>query len=189
MFINRVNDLVIVKNVETIRENFWTCLKNTILTWWIDELIDNEKRMTKFIVNINDKLNEWTRLLKIKFKKSFNVTLKIMTKKKYIFRDVFNRRESREYAQKILHLIKNIEFDNLQNQLNIIYNDINSLLRKNNIKRFKFDVILNEFLKNLNNCKHDWWNYDIKTLRIQKLKNSLIANNQRFDKNNQYDKS
>ena len=29
------------------------------------------------------------------------------------------------------------------------------LLRKNNIKRFKFNVILNEFLKNLNNYKHD----------------------------------
>ena len=80
-------------------------------------------------------------------------------------------------------MIKNIEFDNLQNQLNIIYNDIDSSLRKNNIKRFKIDVILNEFLKNLNDCKHDWWNYDVKILRILKKK-SLIANNQRFDKNN-----
>ena len=176
--------LIVVKNVETIRENFWTCLRNTILTWWINELIDNEKRMTKFIVNINDKLNEWTRLLKIKFKKSFNVTLKIITKKKYIFCNVFSRRESREYVQKILRLIKNIEFNNLQNQLNIIYNDIDSSLRKNDIKRFKFDVILNKFLKNLNNCKHNWWNYDIKILYIQKLKNSSIVNNQRFDKNN-----
>ena len=78
-----------------------------------------------------------------------------MTKKKYIFRDVFNRRESRKYAQKFLHLIKNIEFDNLQNQLNIIYNDIDSSLRKNDIKRFEFNVILNEFLKNLNDCKYN----------------------------------
>ena len=53
-----------------------------------------------------------------------------MTKKKYIFRDVFNRRESRKYVQKILRLIKNVEFNNLQNQLNIIYNNINLLLRK-----------------------------------------------------------
>ena len=74
--------------------------------------------------------------------------LKIMTKKKYILRDVFNRRESRKYAQKILRLVKNIELNNLQNQLNIIYNDIDLLLRKNNIKRFKIDVILKVFLKN-----------------------------------------
>ena len=149
-------------------------------------MIDNEKRMTKFIVDTNDKLSEWTRLLKTKFKKSFNVTLKIMTKKKYIFRDVFNRRESREYVQKILRLIKNVELNSLQNQLNIIYNDIDSSLRKNNIKRLKVDVILNAFLKNLNDCKHDWWNYEIKTLRILKKKSSI--NNQRFDKNDQYDK-
>ena len=38
-----------------------------------------------------------------------------MTKKKYILRDVFNRREFKKYIQKILRLIKNVEFDNLQN--------------------------------------------------------------------------
>ena len=32
-----------------------------------------------------------------------------MTKKKYILHNVFNRRKSQEYAQKILRLIKNIE--------------------------------------------------------------------------------
>ena len=78
-----------------------------------------------------------------------------MTKKKYIFRDVFNRRKSQKYVQKILRLIKNIELDNLQNQLNIIYNNIDSSLRKNRIKRFKVNVILNDFMKNLNDYKHD----------------------------------
>ena len=56
IFINRVNDLIVVKKVESIRENFWTYLRNIILAWWIDELTNNEKRITKFIVNINDKL-------------------------------------------------------------------------------------------------------------------------------------
>ena len=132
--------------------------------------------MIKFIVDTNDKLSEWTRLLKIKFKKSFNIILKIITKKKYIFRVVFNRRESREYVQKILRLIENVDLNNLQNQLNIIYNNIDSLLRKNDIKRLKINVILNAFLKNLNDCKHDWWNYEIKTLRILEKKSSIVNN-------------
>ena len=78
-----------------------------------------------------------------------------MTKKKYILRDAINRRKSREYAQKIFRLIKSVDLNTLQTQLNIIYNDIDSLLRKNNIKRFKIDIILNDILKNLNDCKHD----------------------------------
>ena len=58
IFIDKVNDLIIVKSFESIRENLWIYLKNTILTWWINELIDNEKRMTKLIVDTNDKLSE-----------------------------------------------------------------------------------------------------------------------------------
>ena len=78
-----------------------------------------------------------------------------MTKKKYILRDAINRRKFREYAQKILRLIKNVDLNTLQIQLNIINNDIDSSLRKNDIKRFKVDTILNDMLKNLNDCKYD----------------------------------
>ena len=78
-----------------------------------------------------------------------------MIKKKYVLLDAINRRKFREYAQKILRLIKNVDLNTLQIYLNIIYNDIDSLLRKNDIKRFKIEIILNDILKNLNDCKHD----------------------------------
>ena len=41
-------------------------------------------------------------------------------------------------------------------------------------------------LKNLNDCKQDWWNYNVKTLKSQRDKIQQIIN-QRFDKNDQYD--
>ena len=80
-----------------------------------------------------------------------------MIKKKYILRDVVNHREFREYAQKMIRLIKDVELNLLQNQLNIIYNDIDFSLRKKDVKRskIKVEVTLNSMMKNLNEAKHD----------------------------------
>ena len=49
----------------------------------------------------------------------------------------------------------NVNLNNVKNQLNTIYNNIDSSLCKKNIKRLKKDTTINEFLKNLNDCKHD----------------------------------
>ena len=66
----------------------------------------------------------------------------------------------------MIRLIKDVDFNLLQNQLNIIYNDIDFLLRKKNVKWLKINVktTLNNIMKNLNEAKHDWWNYGSKTL-------------------------
>lgn len=47
-----------------------------------------------------------------------------MLHEKYTFKDAFNRRESRFFAQKIIQAVKNAELTNIKNQLNIIYNII-----------------------------------------------------------------
>ena len=103
-----------------------------------------------------------------------------MIRKKYILRDAVNRREFRKYVQRIIQLIKNVSLNELQNQLNIIYNDINSSFKKNDIKKFKTDmnVILNNLMKNLDEIKHDWWDYDSKTLRNQASRFSFNINSQ-----------
>ena len=96
-------------------------------------------------------------MLHDRFKTSSNIILKIFIKKKYILRDVVNHREPRKYAQCIIRLIKNAGLNSLQNQLNIIYNGIDSSLRKGDIKRLKINqsAILNELMKNLDEFKHD----------------------------------
>lgn len=71
--------------------------------------------MIKLIVEANDVLKKWSTLLLSRFKKSFNITLDAMIKKRYILRDAINRREFREYAQKILRLAKNVDLNSLQN--------------------------------------------------------------------------
>ena len=72
-------------------------------------------------------------------------------------RNAVNHRKPRKYIQKIIRLIKNAELNLLQNQLNIIYNDIDFSLRKENVKRLKIktEITLNNMIKNLNKTKHD----------------------------------
>lgn len=71
--------------------------------------------MIKLIVEANDVLKEWFTLLLSRFKKSFNIALDAMIKKRYTLRDATNRRELKEYAQKILRFAKNASLNSLQN--------------------------------------------------------------------------
>ena len=91
----------------------------------------------------------------IRFKTSFNITFDVLFNERYTLRNAINRREFKKYVQKFFRLIKNVNLNNVKNQLNIIYNNINNSLRKKNIKRFKKKVTINDILKNLNDCKHD----------------------------------
>ena len=145
-------------------------------------MIDDEKFMIIFIVDVNDQFNQWKRFLFRRFKSSFNLIFDVLFREQYTMRNAINRRESTKYAQKIFRLIKNVNLNNVKNQLNIIYNDIDNSLRKKNVKRSKNDDIVNDMLKILNDCKHDWWNYEIKTMREQKKSQSF-----KFTQNDQYE--
>ena len=98
-------------------------------------------------------MNELFRLLKIKFKKSFNIIVDAMMHEKYILRDVANRREFRKYAQRILRFVKDAELKDVQIQLNFIYNEINLNLRRD-IKRLGVKATVNIFLTNLDELKY-----------------------------------
>ena len=152
-FIRRVNDITTMKKVDMIRQNLWTCLRNTVLAWWTGEFIDNEKLMITLIAESKNKLQQWTRMLHVKFKSSFNIVLKALQNERYTLRNAANRRELKKYAQKILRLAMNANLNNVKNQLDTIYNDIDSSFRKNDIKRSKNDFIINDILKDLNDCK------------------------------------
>ena len=90
-----------------------------------------------------------------RFKKSIYIIINLLIKKKYIIRDAVNRREPREYVQKMFRLVKNIDLIFLKNQLNFIFNKIDLKVQASNIRRFKNDIIFNNFLIDINNVKHD----------------------------------
>ena len=183
-FIRRINDIITVKKTKLVRQNLWMCFREIVLNWWTIELTDNEKLMITLIFDVDDQLQQWTRLLHDRFKFFFNIALNALLNERYTLRDAINKREFKKYVQKILLLTKNANLNNAKNQLNIIYNEIDSFFRKKDVKRLKNDDIVNSMLKLLNDCKHDWWNYEVKTMRMQSKSQSQ---SQKFSQNDQYD--
>jgi hypothetical protein len=78
-----------------------------------------------------------------------------LMQQRYILKNVVTQREFREYAQKIIRLIKNVDMINVLNQLNFIYNDIDVDVRIDTLRRFKNNIIINEMFSDMNEFKHD----------------------------------
>ena len=74
---------------------------------------------------------------------------------RYTLKNVVVQREFREYAQKIIRLIKNVDIINVFNQFDFIYNDIDIDVRTDTLRRFKNNIIINEMLNDMNEFKHD----------------------------------
>ena len=78
-----------------------------------------------------------------------------LMQQRYTLKDVVAQRESREYAQKIIRLVKNSNIINVLNQLNLIYNDIDVDIRVDTLRRLKDSTTINEMLSDMNEFKHD----------------------------------
>ena len=94
-------------------------------------------------------------MLHSRFKKFLHIVINALIREKYIIRNAINRRESREYVQKLFRFVKNVELTQLRNQLDVIYNNIELKIRQFDIRRFKNDISLNDFLSNIDNVKYN----------------------------------
>ena len=79
--------------------------------------------------------------------------MKFLLKEFYIMRDAFNKRESRDFAQRIFRIIKDVEINDVDLQLNMIYINIDLDL-KMFLPRFIERFIINSFLIELNDRKY-----------------------------------
>ena len=167
LFIVRVKKLIITKDEQLVRNNLWFSLQNIALEWWIDELSKTKRRMTRMIMIDQKKLVEWISLLHRKFKQSINVIMNNLIQQRYILRDAASQRESREYTQKIIRLVKDVDMISVLNQLNFIYNDIDVDVRIDTLRRFKTNIIVSEMLDDMNEFKHDWW------IKVARFRNNI----------------
>ena len=99
LFITRAKEMTITKDDQVVRDNLWMSFRDIALKWWIDELSNIERRMTRMTFIEADDLSEWTTLLLSRFKESSNVAMQSLITQKYTLRDATNRRELKEYAQ------------------------------------------------------------------------------------------
>ena len=151
LFLEHARDVGSIKNKKLFRTNLWKCLKGPALEWWLTELSKNDKRLAK----LGNKLDEWERMLIERFKAPTNVAIEALLKERYTLRDASNHREPREYTQRILRAAKDAKFTNVRNQLDVIYNDLDTKLRQD-LRRPKDSTKLQDFLAELDNFKHDW---------------------------------
>ena len=189
LFIVRVKKMTLTRDEQLIRDNLWLNLKNTTLKWWTDELFDVERRMTRMTMIDQEELSEWISLLHDRFKQSTNVVMNSLIQQRYTLRNVASQRESREYAQKIIRLAKNVDMINVLNQLNLIYNDIDIDVRIDTLRRLKDSITINEMLSDMNEFKHDWWAKAVKlrsNINIQNNRNQLSRQNVRSQQFDQY---
>ena len=158
-FVDRAKEMAIIKGGKLVRENLWLSLRGTAMEWWNTELSANEKRMTRMSEEGNDDtgIGEWITLLHSRFKEPAHVAMDSLTKEKYTIRDAANRREPREYAQKMLRLARDAGLSQLKNQLDFIFNGIDLEIRSSDIRRPRDDTTLSSFLADIDDVKHDWW--------------------------------
>ena len=57
--LDRAKNIVTIKNVDLVRSNLFTCLRDQTLIWYISKLIDEKRRFLKYKNN----LNEWITIL------------------------------------------------------------------------------------------------------------------------------
>ena len=173
LFIVRTIKMIFTRDEQLIKNNLWFNLKNIALKWWTNKLFDVERRMTKMIMIEQKKLFEWISLLHNKFKQFINVVMNNLMQQRYTLKNVVVQREFREYAQKIIRLIKNVDMINVFNQFDFIYNDINIDVRVDTLRRFKNNIIINEMFSDMNEFKHNWW------IKVAKLRNNINIQNNR----------
>lgn len=126
-FIERAKNIAQIKKEELIKRNLFTCLRDTILTWYTVEFSNDEKKFIK----IENDLKVWKRKLITRFKKRSNVIMITIMRKQYIIFNVKNRRESREYAKVIIRIVKSIELDFTRHIVMFIYNELNLKFQRN----------------------------------------------------------
>ncbi len=152
VFGKKIKEMIIVLDFEIIRKNLLSCLRDIVLIWHIFELFDVSRR----ILFYDESVNKWVQNLINQFKTQVTTITINFLRERYIMTNVARNRESREYAQKIIEWAKLIEMFNFFNQLNIVYNDIDSELKRD-LKKWTKDITIEDYLQLLNDCKNIWW--------------------------------
>ena len=169
--------MIIIKKTKLTRQNLYICLRDSVLTWYIDVFNDDQKRLLK----LSDEIEEWKRTLLKRWKKSSITIMTMITKKKYIMKNVRKHREFFEFVQIIIRKVKStlmfVFF-----QIYLIYNDL-KLKFKRNLNKSNENITMNFFLQELKNNKKIWWNLDNKHRYTNQLFDfNRVQNNYRSSK-------
>lgn len=143
--------MTIVFDANVIRRNFFLGFKEIVFMWHIAELSNTTRRIFIYEENVD----EWIQILMTKFKFQSSTAILQLLRKKYTMNDVWQHRESKKYAQKIIRCVKSAEMNSVFNQLNMMYNEINVKFRRD-LRKLTNITLLNEYFLEFDACKDIW---------------------------------
>ena len=152
VFIDRVKDMTLMKRFDVIRNNLFTCLRETALNWYHAKLSDEDKRILKYETEVE----KWITALLKRFKENSSTTMIVIIKERYFLKNARRHRESREYAQIILRAVKSAMMIFVYNQLFLVYNELDVKFQQHLIFS-TFETTIDSFLDQLDMKREIWW--------------------------------
>ncbi len=152
LFVKRVKNVVIMSDVDAVRTNLSTCLKESTQVWYTEELSDLEKKTLRIL---EEEVDHWCNALIKKFKKFVVSALNYLITEKYTLEDVKANRNISSFVFQVMRHAKIANIADLHEQLTWAYNAIASKLAKN-IDSFDENISIMTFLKNLETKKNIW---------------------------------
>ena len=172
VFINRLKNLIFLRDDDKLRTILSQCLQNVVLIWHIMKFFEFEKNLFRIV-----SFASWYDALIVKFKKRVHVVLKRLHRERYIFVDAKNRKDFRLFAQNIFRHVKAIEMIFIFNQIIMIWNNFDWKFRRD-ISKFTSETTIWKFLFDLDSKTNIWY----EMIKKKFFTHSKI--NQRFSKQN-----
>ena len=177
LFTERIKNMIIVKKNELTRQNLYICLREFVLTWYIEVLNDDQKRLMK----LRNEIEKWKRMLLKRWKESFVTIITVITKKKYIMKNVRKHKKTFEFVQIIIRDAK-FAMIFVFSQIYLIYNELKLKFRRDLIKSSE-SITMKIFLQKLKDNKKIWWNLNNRHRYSHQSQNfNRIQNNYRSSK-------
>ena len=165
-FCEKIHDLIIIKNKKLIKINLNICLRNTIFIWYIAKFND----LKRFNIRNFFFEKKWINKLKKRFKSNYVIVINFLITKRYIIFNVRNERKSFDYVQQIVNYVKNVNFQNIQQQLTWTWKNFNVDLKRD-ISTFNVIIIFIKFLTSIKNKKK----YDKNFMTLRMKENAIIV--------------
>jgi hypothetical protein len=156
MFMTRAKSVAQSKGPEgpgIVRRSLEQCLRGSALMWHTNELSDLEKEALR---EVGDGLERWETTLVKRFKELRSVSLTKAMRGRYTISDVKHQREPTAYVQTLLGHAKAAGLDNVLNQLDLAWNNLDPDLQRD-IDEPSDRTTITEFLAQLNRKKVSWF--------------------------------
>ena len=192
-FLDSTNVIITIKDFSLIRINFHRCFRNDAQTWYIIELI-NEQRAD--LIRNRD-INRWKKKLTKRFRMNEIDVLILLIENKYIVENVRNQRSIFFYVQNVVRHCKNAHFLTIFSQLFWAWNHFDSNFQRD-VEKSDFFIIVLRFIQKMKKKQIVWKRYYVKKISSKKQwqfssfsqydqQYNQQSINQNYNRNQQYD--